>query len=148
MKKLLLTAAFVAFGGVAHAHDYSTDLFCSVTDTTGRQTSWTFANNTSNAAGDLGTMVETSVGKSNGQTITSAPGTRPIWIEFPNKANGLTLQWRQDPTWMLVLANFSTNGNWNNSAVTLYHKGRLVGAGQCSRATVTTVNNAADQGVD
>ena len=32
MKKLLLTAAFVAFAGVAHAHDYSTDMFCSVTD--------------------------------------------------------------------------------------------------------------------
>jgi hypothetical protein len=74
MKKLLLTAAVVTLSGVAHAHDYTGDLLCSVTDNAGRKTTWAFGNNTFNKDGSLGTMVET--GASSSTPAKNSP-TRP-----------------------------------------------------------------------
>ncbi len=148
MKKVLLTAAFVTLSGVAHAHDYTGDLFCSVTDNAGRKTTWAFANNTFRNDGSLGTMVETGVIKHTGQELANAPGTRPIWIIYINSVSGLTLKWRQDPTWMIGMDAPTGNANWTSATAHLFHNSTVVASGLCTRATVTTVNNAADQGVD
>ena len=137
-----------ALASPVFAHDYNGDLFCSVTDNAGRKTSWAFANNTMNNDGNLGTVVETGVIKQNGETLASTPGTRPIWIIYVNSVNGLMLKWRQDPTWMIGMDAPTGNANWTSATARLFHNGTMVASGLCARATVTTVNSAADQSVD
>ena len=147
----LVCGALTFWSGLASpafAHDYTGDLLCSVTDAQGRQTSWAFANNTTNSANTLGTMVETGVVKQNGQELANAPGTRPIWIIYTNSVNGLTLKWRQDPTWMIGMDAPTSNANWNRATAHLFHNNRMIASGFCAREMATTVNNAADQGVD
>ena len=148
MKKLLLTAAVITLSGVAHAHNYNGDLFCAVTDAAGRNTTWAFANNTTNNDGNLGTMVETGVIKHTGQELANAPGTRPIWIVYINKVNGLTLKWRQDPTWMIGMDAPTGDANLPKATAHLFHNRTMIASGFCVRSIGTTVNNAADQGID
>ena len=147
-KLVILAAALAAIASPASAHDYNGDLFCSVRDAQGRMTGWTFDNNTQNADGTLGTMVETGVYKADGQTISNAPGSRPIWIIFPNQSGGLTLKWRQDPSWFIGMDAISMRGGWTTAAAHLFHNGVEVGRGQCGRAVPSTVNNVGDQGAN
>jgi hypothetical protein len=62
--------------------------------------------------------------------------------------SGLTLKWRQDPTWMIGMDAPTGNPNWTSATAHLFHNSAMVASGLCARATVRTVNNAADQGVD
>jgi hypothetical protein len=71
----LVCGALAFWSGLASpvfAHDYTGDLFCTVTDNAGRKTTWAFDNNTWNNDGTLGTMVETGVIKHNGQELDGA----------------------------------------------------------------------------
>jgi hypothetical protein len=79
---------------------------------------------------------------------STAPGERPIWIIFPNSVNGLTLKWRQDPTWVIGMDAPTRDANWNRATAHLFHNQREVANGLCARKTATTVDNAADQGHD
>ena len=148
MKTLLLAAvAALTLASPVSAHDYNGDLFCAVKDTQGRTTGWTFDNNTWNKDGTLGTLVETGVYKPNGQTVANAPGNRPIWIIFFNKQGGLTLTWRQDPTWMIGTDGFD-GANWNSAPAHLFHNGALIGNGSCGRTKAQTAASVGDQGQD
>jgi hypothetical protein len=150
MKNLILASALAsALIGMGHAnaHDYNGDLFCAVKDAQGRTTGWTFDNNTWNKDGTLGTMVETGVYKPNGQTVSSAPGARPVWIIFFNRQNGLTLTWRQDPTWSIGTDAFN-GAAFNSASAHLLHNGVIVANGSCGRAKAPTAANVGDQGQD
>ena len=149
MRKLALAAtAAIAIASSASAHNFNGDLFCSVQDPQGRSTGWTFDNNTWNSDGTLGTMVETGVYKMNGQTVSNATGSRPIWIIFYNKVGGLTLQWRQDPSWFIGMDTPTGNGNWSKATAHLFHNRVEVATGQCGRAAPQTASNVGDQGAE
>ena len=136
----------LALASPAAAHDYNGDLFCAVKDAQGRTTGWSFDNNTWNSDGSLGTMVETGVYKAGGKTVANGPGNRPIWIIFYNKAGGVTLKWRQDPSWLIGMDTATNRSGWTNATAHLFHNSVEVARGSCARASPQTVNSVGDQG--
>ena len=51
LKPLALAAVALGLIGSAHAHDYSADMICRVTETDGARSAWSFAPNTIGADG-------------------------------------------------------------------------------------------------
>jgi hypothetical protein len=51
LRALTLAAFALALVGSAHAHDYSADMICRVTETDGQRSAWSFAPNTTSVDG-------------------------------------------------------------------------------------------------
>jgi hypothetical protein len=114
MRRMFIGGVIVLCAATAaDAHDYSTDFLCSVVDATGNQIKYAFANNSANSNGSVGgTYVETGFSK-NGRTITSPPGSRPIWIYGMDDAGRAWIYPRATPGWAMYILNpNTTNGQF------------------------------------
>jgi hypothetical protein len=145
LKKTLISIAALVVAAPAVAHDYTNDLFCAVTDNTGRKVAWTFANNSDNADGSIGgTMVQTAFSR-NGKFLEGQVGSRPVWIMFANQAGGLTLLPRNDRGWALVISDiYASNSSQTEGKATLYHNSNVIGIGECARRTGMTSGTIGD----
>jgi hypothetical protein len=152
VKRLLSAAigaaltATVSYSHSASAHDFSGDLLCRVVDSQGRTTDWSFSENSTNDSGSVKTMVETSVTKTNGQTIANTVGSRPVWIMFTNKLGSVTLEWQQDINWMILLSgNPTKNNGWTTGTAVLMHGPNVIANGACTRHNAEpTAGNVGD----
>src|SRR6202034_880994 len=107
LKPLDLAAVALGLIGSAHAHDYSADMICRVTETDGARSAWSFAPNTLGADGSpVSTFVETSY-FGHGKSVVSQAGSRRVWLMTANPVGGVTLLPRNNPGWSLIVSNLS-----------------------------------------
>jgi hypothetical protein len=155
MNQIAITAAVVAVVGASSAQAEGTgpnDIVCHLVTFVGNhQNYYSFANNTSNGAGNIGTWVETGY-TGDGRTVMSVPGQRPIWA-FGYTGDSTLIVQRSDPSWSITMAHVDPpNGNnMRRWPATLTHRGRVVGSGECYRrwnpvGTGMTIDNAPDMG--
>ena len=131
LKKLLVSIAALATAAPAFAHNYTGDLFCTVTDHAGQRIAWSFANN-SNADGSVGTMVETAL-SGRGKFLERQRGSRLVWISLVGQ-DGLTLLSRNDRGWALVISHLhNPEAPVREGEATLYHNSNVIAVGECGR---------------
>ena len=119
--RMAIIIASLALSGTANSHDFSSDIICAITDTSGKVNGYAFANNTENADGSVGgTMVETRYA---GGRITaqSEPGSRPVWVWYGNKAGGMTLESRDAPGWKIGMDPIRSEGDNVSAHSVLIH---------------------------
>ena len=145
LKPLALAAVALGLIGSAHAHDYSADMICRVTETDGARSAWSFAPNTIGADGSpVSTFVETSY-FGHGKSVVSQAGSRPVWVMTANPVGGVTLLPRNNPGWALIVSNVARAGTTiAGGYATLLHNGVLIGVGQCAQRTVPTAATVGD----
>ncbi len=142
---LVAIAASTMIATPTPAHDYSSDLMCQITDTSGQVNSYSFANNSVNAAGDVGTYVETGYSSNRRGFVASQAGMRPIWI-YSDNGSDFTIRSRNDPGWVIAIDNVANRGGFYNGHATLFHGQNAVGNGRCVRRAGQTPNTVGDFG--
>jgi hypothetical protein len=136
--------AIAAVATPSHAHDYSTDFVCDITDTLGNQLTYSFANNTNNADGSAGgTYVETGFVK-NGQPVVSPAGLRPIWYWTVFNNGSGSINSAEAPDWRIGLGS-AVSGPM---PAVLFHDNRRAGWGSCLRHGMTAQAPVTDQVYD
>ena len=109
MKRTLVLLAATLLAAPALAHDYDSDLMCQIVDTAGQVNHYTFANNSVNSAGNIGTYVETGYSSDRKGFVSAPAGNRPIWV-YSDNGSSIVIELRENQGWAIVLSNIVKRG--------------------------------------
>jgi hypothetical protein len=145
LKLNVLAASLLILASTANAHDYSPDLNCRIVDISGKANFYSFTDNTFARDRRSGTMVETGY-QSNGRTITSEAGNRPIWFFSIDNFNNYTVQSQDAPGWQIILGRSYDNKGIRGAQAWRVHNNTQVGSGDCVRG-LEAINGGGDGSV-